>query len=243
MKVNTAIRVSYWAEQEGLKIIEPVGIDAFRDELAQSYVSLVRGRPGDLGGGLYELAIEFISNISIKDAVAFIGSGVGFDLLKAGTKSFLWKPLLSACETLRKKNTALDIDIHELKFIFNDAEVIVGKICSGSIYDSLGEIFQALADNYEHLKNRDGEYPFTIQIPVLEDPDGTLCRFRVLLDVDEIIENVTRANYLNYWGIDYELERASRVFDLKKKLLIDEEFLTLERYWQKWDIALAAGKL
>lgn len=243
MEAKAAVRISYWAIQEGPKIIEPVGMTEFKEELSQSYISSVHGRPGDLGGGLYELTIEFLTNISIQDVVKFIAGGVAFDLLKSGTRAFVLRPLIAAYETLRKKNTDRNIDIYELKFIFEDAEVIVGKICSGSIYDSLGAIFKALSENYEFLKNRDGEFPYTIQIPVFEDPEKKLCRFRVLLDVDETIEHVTSANYLDYWGIYYDLERAFRVFDVKRKLLVDEDFLTLERYWQKWEKAYAEGKL
>jgi hypothetical protein len=243
METNSAVRISYWAIQEGTTIIEPVGIAEFREELSQSYVSSVHGRPGDLGGGLYEFTIEFITNISVQDVSKFIAGGVAFDLLKSGTKALVLRPLITAYEKLKNKNKERDVDIHELKFIFQDAEVIVGKICDGSIYDSLGSIFKAISENYESLKNRDGEFPYTIQIPVFEDPDKKLCRFRVLLDVDETIKHVTTANYLDYWGIYYDYERASRVFDVKRKLLIDEDFLTLDRYWQKWEKAYAEGKL
>jgi hypothetical protein len=120
--------------------------------------------------------------------------------------------------------------------------VIIGKICDDSIYNSLDSIFKTLSENYETLKNKDGKFPYTIQIPVFEDPEKTLCRFRVLLDVDETIEHVTIANYLDYWGIYYDYERASRIFDVKRKLLIDEDFLTLDRYWQAWEKARAEGK-
>jgi hypothetical protein len=243
MESKSAVRISYWAIQEGVKIIDPVGMIEFKEELSQSYVSSVHGRPGDLGGGLYEFTIEFLTNISIQDVAKFIAGGVAFDLLKLGTKAFVLRPFIAAYEKLKKKNKEGDVDIHELKFIFQDAEVIVSKICTGSIYDSLGSIFRAISENYEFLKNRDGEFPYTIQIPVFEDPEKTLCRFRVLLDVDETIGHVTSANYQDYWGIYYDFERASRVFDVKRKLLIDEDFLTLDRYWQKWEKAYAEGKL
>ena len=242
MEAKAAVRISYWAVQEGATIIEPVGIAEFKEELSQNYVSSVHGRPGDLGGGLYELTIEFLTSISIQDVVTFIAGGVAYDVIKSGTKAFMLRPLIAAYEKLKNKNKDRDIDIHELKFIFQDAEVIVGKICSDSIYDSLSQIFRAISDNYGFLKNRDGEFPYTIQIPVFEDPEKKLCRFRVLLDVDETIDNVTSANYLDYWGIYYDFERASRVYDVKKRLLIDEDFLTLDRYWQKWEKAYAVKK-
>ncbi len=55
--------------------------------------------------------------------------------------------------------------------MFNDAEVVVSKMCDNSIYESLGAIFQVLARDFDCLRSGNGEYPYTIQIPVFEDPE------------------------------------------------------------------------
>ncbi len=123
MDQNGAVKISYWGIPEGTNTIqEPIGIAEFRDELAQSYVSLVRGRPAGLGGGFYELAIEFLAVISIHDVLKLIGDGIAFDLLKSGTKAFMLRPLLAAYERLKKRNSKRDVDIHVVSFIFQDAE-------------------------------------------------------------------------------------------------------------------------
>ena len=236
MNHDLAINIDYWAVQEGKSDLwQLAGIADFQDDLSQEYISRVHGRPGDLGGGLYEFAVQVIANISIQDVVKLIADGIAFDLLKSGTKSFVLRPFLAAYEKLKARNTEREVDIHEIRFMFNDAEVVVSKICGNSIYESLGAIFQVLARDFDCLRNGNGEYPYTIQVPVFEDPEKKLCRFRVLLDVDETIEGVSSANYLGYWGIYYDFERASRIFDVKRKLLIDSDFLTIDRYWQEWE--------
>jgi hypothetical protein len=236
MSHDLAISVDYWAIQEGESDLwQLAGIEEFQSDLGQEYVSRVHGRPGDLGGGLYEFAIQVIADISIQDVVKLIAGGIAFDLLKSGTKSFVLRPFLTAYQKLRARNTEREVDIHEIRFMFSDAEVVVSKICVNSIYESLGAIFQVLARDFDCLRSGGGEVPYTIQIPVFEDPEKRLCRFRVLLDVDETIEGVSSASYLGYWGIRYDFERASRVFDLKRKLLIDSDFLTVDRYWEEWE--------
>lgn len=234
MKQDVAIRIDYWAEQEGNDLWKLEGIKEFQDDLSQDYISRVRGHPGDLGGGLYELAVQVIANISAQDFVNLVASGVAFDLMKVGVKSFFLRPFLAAYEKLKALNHDREVDIHQIEFIFNDAEVLIKKICANSIYESLGEVIQNLAKNFGNLRNSGGELPYTIQIPVFEDPEKILCRFRVRLDVDETIEKITAADYFGYWGISYEFERASRVFDVKRMLLIDSDFLTSDLYWQKW---------
>lgn len=236
MNHTLAINIDYWAVQKDENdLLQLAGITDFQDDLSQNYVSRVHGRPGGLGGGLYEFAIQVIANISVHDVVKLIADGIAFDLLKAGTKSFVLRPFLAAYGKLKARNADRGVDIHEIKFMFNDAEVVISKICDDSIYESLGQIFQTLAQNFEHLRGRKGEYPYSIQIPVFEDPEKRLCRFRVLLDVDETIQKVTSANYLEYWGVQYDFERTSRVFDVKRTLLIDSDYLTLDRYWQEWE--------
>jgi hypothetical protein len=235
MSQDLALNIDYWAVQEEKGLLQLAGIADFQEELSHEYVSRVHGRPGDLGGGLYEFAIQVIANISLEDVVKLIGEGIAFDVLKSGAKSFVLRPFLAAYEKLKARNTEREIDINEIRFLFQDAEVIITKICKSSIYDSLGEIFKILAQEYECLRNGEGEYPYTIQIPVFEDPEKRLCRFRVLLDVDETIKEVSSADYFGYWGINYDFERVSRILDVKKKLLIDSDFLTLDRYWQEWE--------
>jgi len=236
MNHDLSINIDYWAVQEGKRDLRQLaGIAEFQNNLSQEYVSRVHGRPGDLGGGLYEFAIQVIANISIQDVVKLIADGIAFDLLKSGTKSFVLRPFLAAYEKLKAQNADREVDIDEIRFMFNDAEVIITKLSANSIYDSLGDVFQTLTQNFACLRNSDGEYPYTIQIPVFEDPERKLCRFRVLLDVDETIEGVTGADYLGYWGLYYDFEGTFRVFDVKRKLLIDSDFLTLDRYWQEWE--------
>jgi hypothetical protein len=236
MNPTLAINIDYWAIQEGENdLLQLAGIEEFQDELSQSYVSRVHGRPGDLGGGLYEFAIQVIANISVQDVIKLIADGMAFDLLKSGTKSFVLRPLLAAYQKLKARNADHDVDIHEIKLMFNDAEVVISKICDDSIFESLGQIFQTLAEDSEYLRGRNGEFPHSIQVPVFEDPEKRLCRFRVLLDVDETIHKVTSSNYFDYWGVEYDFERTTRVYDVKRKLLIDSDYLTLDRYWQEWE--------
>ena len=187
MNHDLAINIDYWAVQEGKSDLwQLAGIEEFQSDLGQEYVSRVHGRPGDLGGGLYEFAIQVIANISIQDVVKLIADGIAFDLLKSGTKSFVLRPFLTAYEKLKARNTEREVDIHEIRFMFNDAEVVVSKICDNSIYESLGAIFQVLARDFNCHRNGNGEYPSPSQVTVIEGPEKKLCRFRVLLDVDDV---------------------------------------------------------
>src|SRR3990167_8792622 len=105
MNHDLAINIDYWAVQEGKSDLwQLAGIEEFQDDLSQEYVSRVHGRPGDLGGGLYEFAIQIVANVSVQDVVKLIADGIAFDLLKSGAKSFVLRPFLAAYEKLKAQN-------------------------------------------------------------------------------------------------------------------------------------------
>lgn len=231
---SASIKIQYWAEGNeagGLRDLE--GIAEFREELDQHYVSVVHGRPGDLGG-LHELAVEIVSNLTLQDVVTFILSGMAYDAIKSGTKSFILRPFLAAYRQLRDRNPGLRVDIEQLSIIFQDSNLIIYKITDDSICVSLEGILKLVAKNYAAMRLPSNEAPFQIHIPVLEDPTGDrLSRFRVILDIDETVD-ASNADYLRLWGLRYDYANLDRVFDVERRLLIDSEFLTRERYEQAW---------
>ena len=230
-----AIKIDYWTLPDGSPTgEEPEGIDEFRSDLQNEYFSFVRGQSGACGGGLYEFVIQITTPITVGDVANFILSGVAYDLVKSGTQSFILRPLILAFEKLKSRNQKHDIDIGELRFSFQDIDIIVNKIGSRPIFDDLGGIFKTLAENLESIKGQTGESPYVIHIPVFEDPDTHICRFRSLLDVDETIQGVTSDSYLKYWGVRYNLEGQIRVFDVQRHLLIDVRYMTQDEYWDEW---------
>ncbi len=234
-----AVKITYWAEQVGPTSINTlVGLDEFRHELDQEYSSVVHGRPGDLGG-LYQLAVHFISNITLADIAALIGSGVAYDLLKSGSKAFVLRPFLNAYKQLRDRNPSFRIDIEELRLEFQDSIVAIDSTYSNAIPSQVGDLLTILAKSYSKLVLPSGEAPFEIRIPVLEDTsEDRISRFRATLEVDEMIARRSKEDYFGYWGLWYDYSRQFRVLDVQRQLLIDEGFLSRDRYWQimeeKW---------
>lgn len=238
-----AIRINYWTLPDGsLTGVEPEGIEEFRSNLQHNYTSLVRGQSGSCGGGLYELVVHVTSGISLREVASFILSGIAYDLVKSGTYSFILRPLIAAIEKLKsknkKKNIAIEVD--ELKFSFQDTDIIVKRVGAQPLFDNLGRVFKAIAENFEFMKGqRTGEPPYEIHIPVFEDPHPSFCRFRSLLDVDETIEGVTEESYLHFWGVRYNLEGQIRIFDVQRRLLIDVSYMTQDEYWKAWELEWA----
>jgi len=235
MDLGGAVKVEYWAEPKGaLAMFDPEGIAEFRESLAKSYISNVHARPGPCGF-LYGLTAEFLTSLSVQDFLKLILGGVAYDLVKSGSRALVLRPFLAAYETLKRKNAGsrLGIHIEEVLLNFQDSVVAIHDLGNDTVLDNLRSIFQALAANYSHLVLRTGEKPFSVRIPVFEDvAEDRLCRFRELLDVDETIRDLGDERYLGLWGCQYDYAGTTKVFDVRRKVLLDEEFYSRVRYWQ-----------
>jgi hypothetical protein len=229
-------------QKDGQSTSDFTGIEEFRAELAESYISVTHGRPAGAGGGLYELVVEFVSTLTLLDVAKFLLGGIAYDLIKSGSKAFILRPFLTAYGKLRDRNRGR-IDIGELRFIFQDSVLVIYKISNDSISTSLQNILTTFAKHSPTLTLESGERSFEIHIPVFEDPvKDHLCKFRVLLDVDETIKNITPSDYFKFWGVENDYARWKsayyltpfQVYEVERRLLIAEEFYTLDRYWTEW---------
>lgn len=230
--MTSAIKITYWAEQKQgtSSIYDLEGIADFRRELDENYISVVQGRPGPLGG-LYELAIEFISNLTFAEIAIFLLEGAAYDVIKSGSKAFVLRPFLTAYQKLKEHNSSSKLDIEEFRFVFQDTVIVIYKIADSSVFESLERILTFVAKHSEEFTLETGERPLEIHVPVFEDPaKDRPCRFRVKLDVDEDISGISKADYFRLWGLRYDYA-GDRVFDVEKGLLIDNEFFDLNRYW------------
>jgi hypothetical protein len=227
---DPSVKIHYWFGEGDLD-----GVEEFRSELSANYsITEVKGRQGGLGGGLYTLFIEIASSITLPNFLQLIVDGIAFDLIKLGAHNLMLRPLLAAQKKLRARNRGEDADIAQLKLLFNDSVVTIDAASRvhQKIADSVGELLTLLARHYEHLTLATGERPIHIYIPVIEDTgENPVSRFRAVLEVDEEMR-ISNKVFFEYWGLKYSTG-AIRVYDVARKLLIDEKFVSREFYWDR----------
>lgn len=244
MKAHAAITVRCWVGETKLD-----GEDEFRTELADSYaVSLVRSRPAGLGGGLYQLLVEWVSHLTLADAIKVLLEGAAYDVFKSGTDAFCVRPFVKAYKKFKERNANHRVGIDRLRFIFQDISINVEEIPNSDVLEELDRILLAVGRNLETLLANPTKL-FEIHIPVFEDTkSGFSCKFRTLISEDETIDirSISAKDYLGFWGLEYYPEFAkSEVFDIQNELVIHETFCTEKQYWAEWDLVRkprASGK-
>lgn len=146
-----SVKVSWWAEQiSPTEIRSFEGIEEFRRALDENYVAVVRPRPGDLGG-LYQMAVHFITNITLADVAAFIAAGIAYDVLKSGAKAFVLRPFLEAFKKLRERNQSFDIGMEELLMEFQDSIVAIDGSYADAIPSQIAFILRTISENYKTM--------------------------------------------------------------------------------------------
>ena len=235
MALGGAVKVEYWALRADATDLQDLdGIEEFRSELATNYVGQVHARPGE-AGFLYGLSVEFLTTFTLQHFLTLILDGIIYDLVKSGSHALVLKPFIAAYRSLKAKNIERKrrMQIDTLLLSFQDSVVQIDNLGEDAILDNLEVVLETLASNYSRLILGTSEKPFSIVIPIFEDPSSDRpCRFRQILDVDETIRNMTSEDYLNLWGVQYDYSCANRVFRVKDQLLSEDEFYTRRQYWQ-----------
>jgi hypothetical protein len=175
--------------------------------------------------------VELTSTFSLSHLAQLIVDGVAFDLIKNGAEALVLRPFIAAYRHLQECNKDSFVDIGELKIQFRDSLLVMHEISSNTLVSQLENVLTTLARSYDRFFLKQGEAPYTIEIPVFEDAEKDRpCRFRVIGDIDETIRIRGPEDYLGFWGLEYD-HAGLRVFDVQRQLLLDEKFNTLDRHW------------
>jgi hypothetical protein len=244
MKAPAAITVRCWIGGTKLN-----GEDEFRTELADNYaVSVVQSRPAGLGGGLYQLLVEWVSRLTLADAIKILLEGAAYDVFKSGADAFCIRPFVKAYKQFKEHNANRRVGIDRLRFVFQDISISVEEIPNTDVLEELDRILLAVGRNLETLLANQAKL-FEIHIPVFEDAkSGFSCKFRTLISEDETIDikSISAKHYLEFWGLEYYPEFSkSEVFDVQNEIVFHETFCTEKEYWAEWELARkrrASGK-
>ncbi len=231
--IPASITVDWWYGE-----IELEGAAEFKAQLSDNYVvSAVRDRRGPLGGGLYQLVVEFVSRLSLSEIVKILLEGVTYDLLKSGTNAFFIRPFLEAYKRFKSRQKNERIGIDRIRFVFQDSAITIETLPHTDLLAELESILRAVAENFESMIQGSRDQLFEIYIAVFEDTTEervSFCKYRPLLTTDETIDvsHISRADYFKLWGLEYYSDGSpSRVYDVERRSIIEESFCKESMYW------------
>ena len=243
MSNKTSLAISYWAYPLGEgKMEELVGINEFESKLSENFSVFISGKSTDaLGGGLYEMVMTILHNERVQDALLYAGGVVTdsvVDIAKDNVKNFLvtyiGKPIKDAFTKIKQENEEKTPDIERVEIQFKDMCLIIYNICPDGIAKNLEIILDLFEKRFTSFIS-EGQLPDYVYIPLFRDDTVSsqdwknLPVFRKLESVDETIQGVTDAAYLDYWGLFYTFqENQCRIYNVRTKEISNADITSVE---------------
>jgi hypothetical protein len=243
MSSKTSLAISYWAYPLGEgKMEELAGIEEFESKLSENFSVFISGKSTDaLGGGLYEMVMTILHNERVQDALLYAGGIVTdsvVDIAKDKVKDFLvtyiGKPIKDAFSKISEQNKEKEPDIDRIEIQFKDMCIFIYNVCPDGIAKNLEIILDLFEKRFAEFLSA-GQLPDYVYIPLFRDDKAptqswkNLPVFRKLESIDETIQGVTDAAYLDYWGLFYTFqEDQCRVYNVRTKEIFNADITSLE---------------
>ncbi|MBN8675418.1 MAG: hypothetical protein J0L56_14910 [Chitinophagales bacterium] len=229
------LRIVYWAYSEQIGVEDLAEIDKFRAEIGENYASLVKVFPHERGGEVFQFAIEFFADLTLKDYLTFIG---GYIAGKAVDKvvdpildAYLFNPLKKAYKKLKEKNP--DLGVYKFSFDLSDTKITIYHLDGDQLLDNIDLIIREIGDRYKELQYLD-ELPMEIHIPVIQDDIKGTVYFRPPFEMDEKFD-MRMYNYTEgYWGLKLFKYGLECIYSLEEnKIITDIPFYTEEELYSR----------
>ncbi|MGM1429849.1 hypothetical protein ACS126_11365 [Sphingobacterium lactis] len=211
-----AIKISY--KQSGISEKNIKFIEQVRSELKDKYILNIRPNSGPQAGGLLDLTLEVILNLDLKAFITILRDGLIFDTVIRGKDSFILKPLFDTFSKIELSTRRWDYSC--VSFIFDDTIVYIygiENLFTSKIYFTLNKLQKI----YNKLEIAQHGLPYQIVIPIEQQIDNK--GNKVFLN-DEHLKDYNLEYYENYWGLSYELGNIKKTLDLRKEIIIEEEW-------------------
>lgn len=228
------IDIEYWTYPEGDDFKD---IDDFVKNIDQDYfLTLNKKRTDGLGGGLYDFIIKITEDISLLElSKSYAEDGVKIII------GYSLKKIFDSTKALFEKNKEFNPSIEELVIDYKDCKVRIYNIYENGIEDCFDDIMEQLCvlrltdkGFFKKIK--------TIHLPIFNSKDWyKICDYRVKLNVDEPLTNLTKKDFFNYWGISKK--KNNYVYNLKNKKLFKQKFYTQKTYDKLFNKAFEEGKI
>ena len=144
------------------------GIDEFKNELKKDYHFQLRPKwiPTCSEGAEFWMTI-YVNSELVSFLVSAVTDGMIWDLIKVGTKKYVFTPIFQALERLNTKNEQNwnGLSILKFKFQFDDCEIYVGGL-NKNFTSIMSSVFREIAKKKPWFEKQIGQEVIKIELPI-----------------------------------------------------------------------------
>ena len=200
------------------------GIDVFKDELDKACLNQVRPKwiPACSIGGEMWMTIYINSEI-VAFLAGAIASGLVWDIIKVGSKKYVFKPIFEALENLRKSNVEKYKGFEFLTFDlqFDDCVISIGGL-KNNFSSVIPLTFMEIAKLKPQFESKIGQEIIKIELPIdyidhFDDYNDRFIRSEINYeDITDSIQSMWKITFITNWPV--------LIYNFKsKKLLLLED--------------------
>ncbi|MDT0607301.1 hypothetical protein [Croceitalea rosinachiae] len=190
------------------------GLHTFKNHLERDFFANATVRETLNKENTIDLVIELDCNFGLTESLFYLNNGNWGSFYTSKSKTFKASPFQTALFNLSEEN-GINVDIAELSINLKDTSIIITKIYNRSVPDQLGNILCHVSENFVHFTKGLTEMPYEIFIPVFEEQEQDVIKSMVST-------TKSKTDYFDFWGLYFESNIDSAIYDLKNKSIIDE---------------------
>ena len=189
-----------------------------RDFFADATVEYTMVSPSTI-----ELVIHLKCNFGLTESLFHLNNGNWGNFKNTLSGDVKTSPFHSTLLELEKKN-AKTVEIKELSFHLRDTSIVISRLPNLAIEDNVEKILNAVSAHFVYFTRGLTKMPYEIFVPIYEETENNFNRSEK--------KHNTRPDYLEFWGLYFEGEADSSVYDVKNKSIIEESDFFLLNQWE-----------
>lgn len=170
-----------------------------------------------------ELVIHLDCNFGLTESLFHLNNGNWGNFSRRISGGIKTSPFQTILLELEQSYSAINIYIKELSIHLRDTSIIITKLPNRCIQDHLECILDAVSANFVYFTKGLTAMPYEIFVPIYEETANSLNPTEK--------QNKRMPNYLEFWGLYFEGEDDSSVYDVKNKVIISESNFFLLNQW------------
>lgn len=208
---NKALRLNKFHGSDDLKrILE-------RDFFAEASITVHPGNNFNV-----DLIIHLDCNFGLTESLFHLNNGNWGNFQNSISGDVRTTPFQSTLFAMENDNN-ITIDIKELSIHLMDTSIVITRLPDFQIPDNLETILNSISSNFVHFTRGLSQLPYEIFVPIFEETENSFSHSGK--------KHSKQPNYLDFWGLYFEGEDDSAVYDVKNKIIIEQSNFFLLNQW------------
>lgn len=199
-----------------------IGLDALKRVLERDFFSEASIAKHYYDNANLDLVIHLDCNFGLTESLFHLNNGNWGNFQNTISGDVRTSPFHTTLLELENDNGVM-VDIKELSIHLKDTSIVITRLPDFQIQDSLESILNSISSNFVHFTKGLSQLPYEIFVPIFEEAENSFSHSGK--------KHNNKPGYMDFWGLYFEGEDDSAVYDVKNKAIIEQSNFFLLNQW------------